>query len=238
MRLLALISLLFLFSACAAMRKPAEPTFNEKMLQEQQSKIKAGQNPYEEASPSATSDTTQSSLWAKAAGSPYLIRNQKAQKVGDLLTIMIEEEASATTSAKTDAKRDGSVEIGATLKSGQADSAQLGTLSGVANNKNDFKGEGKTDRSGKLKTTIQAAVESVLQNGTLFVRGRKIITINNEDQEVELSGFVRPDDIRINNTVFSSVLADARIRYVGDGVISDKQRTGWGTRLLDAVWPF
>jgi flagellar L-ring protein precursor FlgH len=238
MKHLFLILLALSFFGCAAMRKPAEPSFNEKMLKEQEAKMKAGENPFPDASNAPTSDTTQSSLWAKSVGSPYIIRNQKAQKVGDLLTIMVFESANATTSAKTDAKRDGSIDIGASLKAGQSDEAQLGKLTGTASHKNDFKGEGKTDRSGELKATVQAAVENVLPNGTLFVRGRKVVTINNEDQQVEISGFVRPDDIRINNTVVSSVLADAKIRYIGDGVISDKQHTGWGTRLLDAVWPF
>lgn len=238
MKNIVLMILAMSFFGCAALRKPAEPSFNEKMLKDQLAKIKAGESPNAEASNAPTSDTTQASLWAKSVGSPYIIRNQKAQKVGDLLTIMIFESANASTTANTKAKRGGSIDIGASLKAGQADEAQLGKLTGSATNKNDFKGEGSTDRKGELKATVQASVENVLPNGTLFVRGRKVVTINNEDQEVEISGFVRPDDIRINNTVVSEVLADAKIRYIGDGVISDKQHTGWGTRFLDAVWPF
>lgn len=238
MRNLVVIILSFAFVGCAAMRKPPEPSFNEKLLIEQQAKIKAGENPNPESTNGPTADTTQASLWAKSIGSPYIIRNQKAQKVGDLLTIMVYESANATTKANTDAKRDGSMSLSANLKAGQSDSATLGQLGSDVSNKNEFKGSGSTDRSGELKATIQASVENVLPNGTLFVRGRKVVTINHEDQEVEVSGFVRPDDIRINNTVVSSVLADAKIRYIGDGVISDKQHTGWGTRLMDAIWPF
>ena len=225
-------------SSCMGSLKKPEKTYNQKLLEEIQAKEKAGQNPYAEPSQEATADPVQSSLWARSIGSPYIIRNQKAQKVGDLLTIQIDESATATTSAKTDAKKDSKNEINGGLAFGQGENETVGGIEGSAGSKNEFKGEGKTDRSGRFETTVQAVVESVLPNGTLFVRGRKVITINNEDQEVEISGFVRPDDIRINNTVISSVMADAEIRYVGQGVVSDKQRVGWGTRFVEAIWPF
>jgi flagellar L-ring protein precursor FlgH len=233
-----LSSLVFVLSGCAAMKKPSEPTFNQKMLKAQQDIMNSGLNPNAEPESTPTADTMEASLWAKSLGNPYLVRNQKAQKVGDLLTIIIVEDAKASVGANTDAKRDGSNTLGATLSAGQGAASQLGTLSGTMSNKNDFKGEGKTGRSGKFEATVQAVVENVLANGTLYVRGKKKIVINNEDQDVEISGFVRADDIRINNTVVSTVLADASIRYSGEGVVSDKQYTGWGTRLLDAIWPF
>jgi len=129
-------------------------------------------------------------------------------------------------------------DLGANFGAGSGSVQQFGAVSGGSNFKNDFKGEGQTDRSGRLTATVQAVVEDVLPNGVLFVRGRKVVTINSEDQHVELTGFVRPDDIRINNTVVSSLMADAQIRYVGKGVIGDKQRGGWGARLIDFVWPF
>lgn len=239
MKFLGLLLLLPILSGCAAKAEMAEPTFNEKMLKAQQQALAAGERPMgPEDDVVPTADPSAASLWSRSAGSPYLIRNQKATHVGDLLTILVVESATATTKAKTDTKRDSGMEIGGKASVGQGAMSQIGELGFSADNKNDFKGEGTTDRSGSLETTVQAVVENVLANGTLFVRGRKVITINNEDQEVEITGFVRPDDIRINNTVASTVMADAKIRYVGDGVISDKQRVGWGTRLLDAVWPF
>jgi len=217
---------------------PKKDSFNEKMLKEQQAKIDAGEDVYGDGKQDLSSDPVQSSLWAKSVGSPYIIRNQKASKVGDLITIVILEKSTASTNAKTETKRDSGADIDFSLKYGTTATKQHGLLSGSGGMKNDFKGEGKTNRTGELSATVQAVVETVLQNGTLFVRGHKVITVNNEDQTVELSGFVRPDDIRINNTVTSELMADARIRYLGDGVIGDKQYVGWGTRLLDWVWPF
>jgi len=234
---LSILGLAFILCACA-MAQPHDPTFNEKMLKRQESRLKNGEDIYGEKEAPLSDDPVQSSLWAKSSGSPYIIRNQKAQKVGDLLTIVVDESATATTSANTNAKRDSSVDLSGTLSAGQGASTQLGTLSGTSGLKNDFKGQGKTDRSGRFQATVQAVVEDVLPNGTLFVRGQKVITINNEDQQVEISGFVRPDDIKISNTVVSSVMADAKIRYIGKGIVGDKQNGGWGSRILDWIWPF
>jgi flagellar L-ring protein precursor FlgH len=217
------------------MYKPRELTYNELLLKQQKEQMK--QNPVQ---PTEQPDdpTSRASLWSSASGSPGLIRNQKAQKVGDLLTIIIDENATATTKAKTDTKKQSSIDISGGLSAGQGENQTLGGLSATAGTKNDFKGEGTTNRSGQFQTTVQAVVENVLPNGTLFVRGHKAITINAEDQDVEISGFVRPDDIRINNTVHSTLIADAQVRYLGEGSVGDKQHAGWGSRLVDAIWPW
>lgn len=237
MRAFILLSAVLFTSACAAGAK-SEPTFNELMLQQQRDRIEAGEDIYARRISEPSSNVTQSSLWAKAVGSPYIIRNQKAQKVGDLLTVLVLEDASATSRAGTETKRESDVELKAGLSFGRDSLNTRGRLDGSSEYNSEFKGSGRTDRSGNLRATVQAVVEEVLPNGTLFVRGRKVIAVNNEDSEVELTGFVRSDDIRIDNTVESSKLADARIRYLGSGVIADRQRVGWGTRLLDFVWPF
>lgn len=238
MKWISLLTLSFVIAACGSVRKPHEPTFNEKMLKEQRARRAAGEDMEDVFSRARSSDPVEASLWAKSKGSPYLLRNQKAQKVGDLLTIVIMEEASATTSANTDTKRESDLELDGALSLGNSAASQKGVISGTSEYSSEFKGSGTTDRSGSLTATVQAVVEEVLPNGNLFVRGRKVITINNEDQEVEITGFVRPDDIKINNLVNSKSLADAKIRYLGNGVVADKQRVGWGTRLLDFVWPF
>jgi len=237
----SLLSLLILVtvSGCSLrLPKSHKDSFNEKMLKSQQAKIDAGEDVYGDGKQDLSSDPVQSSLWAKSVGSPYIIRNQKASKVGDLITIVILEKSTAKSNAKTETKRDSGADVDFNLKYGTNATKQHGIIAGSAGMKNDFKGEGKTDRTGELSATVQAVVETVLPNGTLFVRGHKIITVNHEDQTVELSGFVRPDDIRINNTVSSELMADARIRYLGDGTVGDKQYVGWGTRLADWLWPF
>ncbi|TVQ76245.1 MAG: flagellar basal body L-ring protein FlgH [Bradymonadales bacterium] len=229
--------LLFFLVGCAA-AKSVEPTLNERMLKEQRARIEAGEDVYGRKPIEPTDDLAQSSLWARSSGSPYIIRNQKAQDVGDLLTVVIDEQARGSASASTDTSRDSSIDFRASMGAGTGSAQQLGIVQGSGDTKTEFQGDGSTDRSGRLTGTVQAVVEEILPNGIFFVRGRKVVTINDEDQEFELTGFIRPDDIRINNTVTSSLMADAQIRYVGKGVIGDKQRVGWGTRIFDFIWPF
>lgn len=232
-----ILSLSLALVGCAAARQ-AEPTLNERQLQERRARIEAGEDVYAKEPSTPSSDLRQSSLWARSSGNPYIIKNQKAQNVGDLLTVIIDEQAQASASATTETTRESNLEASGNIGFGSGAVQQKGALSGASDFTNEFAGEGQTGRSGRLTATVQAVVEEVLPNGTLFVRGRKVVTINDEDQEFELTGFVRPDDIRINNTIGSSLMADAQIRYFGKGVIGDKQRVGWGARVLDFVWPF
>jgi flagellar L-ring protein precursor FlgH len=81
-------------------------------------------------------------------------------------------------------------------------------------------------------------VTKVLPNGNLMLYGRREMKVNNEVQYIVVSGIVRPQDIDPSNRVKSTFVADARIEYYGEGVLADKQRPGWGTRVLDQVWPF
>ncbi len=85
---------------------------------------------------------------------------------------------------------------------------------------------------------IAGRVVKVLENGNLLIEGRKQVTINDEDQYIVITGIIRPQDVSPDNTVDSKNIADARIIYTGAGVVTDKQRPGWGTRILDWIWPF
>ncbi len=110
------------------------------------------------------------------------------------------------------------------------------TVNGAA--KEDFKGSGATNRAGSLVGTITAKVVEVMPNGILSIESRKEITINNEKQILILRGMVRPDDIAVDNSVLSNRIADAEVFFVGDGVVQNKQDTGWLVKLMDKVWPF
>ena len=104
--------------------------------------------------------------------------------------------------------------------------------------KKGFDGSGATSRKNSLSATITDIVRQVLPNGNLYIEGKKEVIINNERQYIIVSGIVRPEDIRPDNSVTSDQIADARIQYSGRGVLADKQRPGWLGRLLDLVWPF
>ena len=77
-----------------------------------------------------------------------------------------------------------------------------------------------------------------MPNGNLAIWGSRQVQVNNENQYIHIQGVIRPEDISANNVVLSTFVADAKIELSGQGVVSDKQRTGWLTRILDYVWPF
>jgi len=107
-----------------------------------------------------------------------------------------------------------------------------------ANTKNDFEGSGETTRNGFLTATITARVVDVLGNGNLAIEGKREVVINEEKREILVQGIVRPRDLDYNNSVASSLIADAKIIYTGVGIVSEKQKPGWMARIVDAVWPF
>ena len=99
-------------------------------------------------------------------------------------------------------------------------------------------GSGTTTRGGTLTATISATIVEVLPNGNFRIEGSRSVTVNNEEQIMVLRGIVRPVDINFDNTIVSTMIADASITYTGEGVVADEQRVGWGMRLLSFIWPF
>lgn len=185
---------------------------------------------------------TAGSLWTESRGG--LFPDMKARTVGDIVTVAITENASASKEAKTETSRDSSMSAGITNLLGLE--RTLASMAGYsdatslidASAKNDFEGSGKTSRKENLVATLTSQVVEVLPNGNLRIKGNKTVTVNSETQIVQLSGIVRPSDISTANVVDSKKVLNARIAYVGDGVISDKQQPGWLVRGLDRVWPF
>jgi len=178
------------------------------------------------------------SLWKPSARLGDLYSDLRARRVGDVLTVRIVENAEALKSASTKTSRDSSLSasvtsfFGAPLSVGGFKPEASGSL------KNEFEGSGTTQRKDTLVATLSAKVVEVLPQGLLRIEGYREVLINNERQYIILRGVVRPEDIQSDNTVLSSVIADAQIAYAGQGVVSDKQKPGWVGRLLDHVWPF
>lgn len=184
------------------------------------------------------------SLWDEAAYRGHLDYDQTAQGVGDLVTIEIVEETQASRSASTNLRRSAEQNAGVSAVFGLetklanvapdiSPTAGLGTDSSSA-----FDGEGATSRSGSLRATVTARVVGVLANGNLVVMGRQEVKVNHELQVLTIRGIIRPQDIRIDNTIPSTQVADAQIEYTGNGVVAEKQVPGWGSRVVDRVWPF
>lgn len=186
---------------------------------------------------------TAGSLWTESRGGMFV--DMKGRTVGDIVTVVIVENASATKEATTETDRTSSMSAGISNFLGlEKYIGQLGnsaidpTMLVNASTTNDFEGGGKTERKENLAATLTTQVVEVLPNGNLRIVGNKTVTVNNEMQIVTLSGIVRQADISPRNLVDSKNILNARIAYVGEGVISDKQQQGWLVRALDQVWPF
>ncbi len=185
---------------------------------------------------------TSGSLWTENRGS--LFGDIKARQLGDILTVAIFEQASASREATTKTGRSSSNAAGISKFLGfetdfnSLHSALDPTRLIATNYDNDFKGSGSTSRKENLVATLSTRVVEVFPNGNLRIEGGKTITVNHEEQIIVLTGIVRPNDISSQNVIDSKYVLDAKIAYTGKGVISDKQRPGWMTRILDNVWPF
>ncbi|MGA8706796.1 MAG: flagellar basal body L-ring protein FlgH [Steroidobacteraceae bacterium] len=169
-----------------------------------------------------------------------LFRNTVAHRVGDVLTITLEEQTNASKSATTTTKK--------TTTEAMAAPTLLGaplTIHGkniLNNNLNDattFDGEGTSAQSNVLTGSISVTVAKRLANGNLLVRGEKWLTINQGREFVRISGIVRPVDIQPDNSVPSTQVADAVIAYAGQGTLADANTKGWLARFFDSKWmPF
>lgn len=154
-----------------------------------------------------------------------LVSDRKAYRIGDALTVLIVENASATSNAATSTEKSGSVNLA--FKSSHSDQFANIDLS------DRFGGKGQIQRSGKLLAQITVTITAIDPNtGAMSVAGEQLIAINDEKQEIKVQGKIRPVDIQENNTVLSTRLADARISYIGDGILAEKQHPGLLTRLL------
>jgi len=154
-----------------------------------------------------------------------LTAESKALRVGDVLTVVVQESASAASSADLHSQR-------AFTVSAQAATARTGGHSVSAGTGSGSDGTGTTERSGKLLAQLSVRVREVNANGDLVVSGQQSLRVNGEEQRITLSGVVRTRDIGDDNTVLSSRIADARIRFDGAGFVSDQSKPGWLARLF------
>jgi len=158
-----------------------------------------------------------------------LFTDEKAAKVGDILTILVQESSRALNNAKTSAGRNS--DLGLSF-SGSMGDTKLPTVDGKIGTNNGFDGKGTTESNGLVSTRISAVVDTIYANGNLHIVGYKKITINGEEQIIKLSGIVKPTDIRGNNTVASYNIANAEISIEGSGMIDRMQSPGWLTKLF------
>ncbi len=157
-----------------------------------------------------------------------LLRDQRAVRVGDILTILLDESTQSSKSAGTSFDKSSSVGIGVPTVLGKTYS----DLESSASAERDFSGSARSSQQNTLRGAIAVTVHKVLPNGTLVVKGEKALRLNQGDEYIRLTGLVRLDDINRNNQVSSQNVANARISYAGRGVLNDSNSAGWLTRFF------
>jgi flagellar L-ring protein precursor FlgH len=181
------------------------------------------------------------SLWQ--SGSRTFFKDQRAQKLGDILTVKVRINDEAELQNSTSRARTGSDQLGAEGALGNAiiDVLPDGTsLDAIVKSQSTMSstGTGTISREEDVLTNVAAVVVQVLPNGNLVIEGRQEVRINFEVRELIVAGVVRPEDISAENTIDSSKIAEARIAYGGRGQITDVQQPRYGQQVLDILLPF
>jgi flagellar L-ring protein FlgH len=191
------------------------------------------------SNPADESAASPGGLWHEGRPASMLFTDARALRTNDLVVVKIEEVADAKRRADTDLTRDSKSSAQLSAFFGLLEKLKVADKIKIAgDSSSSFKGEGSTARSENLTATVPCLVRKVLPNGNLFVEGHRVILVNNEEHHFYISGVVRPIDIDQQNSVKSSMVADAEIEFVGRGVLSDNQKQGWFSRLLGKIWPF
>ncbi|NIJ20830.1 flagellar L-ring protein precursor FlgH [Sphingomonas naasensis] len=180
------------------------------------------------------------SLFRTGAGAFF--RDQRAGKLGDILTIKINIQDKADIGNNTSRTRGGSENGGLGGLLGIAPVAKLlGSNAAAAletNSGSKYAGGGTTNRSETINMTMAAIVTQVLPNGNLMIRGKQEVRVNFEMRELIVTGIIRPEDIARDNSIQHSQIAEARVIYGGKGQLTDAQQARWGQQIYDALFPF
>lgn len=184
------------------------------------------------------------SLWSP--GAKAFFKDHRAKEVGDIVTVSLSLNDSASLSNKTERDRtdredaDVIALLGYPQKFGKNNLPNQFDPTNAANfgNNHTTAGDGSIDRSETVSLTFAAVVTQILPNGALVILGRQEVMVNAEMRELEVSGVIRPSDIAADNTVEHTKIAEMRVAYGGRGTLSDLQQPRWGMQLFDILFPF
>ena len=234
-QLAALTCALFLFGGCSAHNTEARIDFKPPKYVEQM--------PPKEP---ATGIYNPGSLFGR--GESPLFSDKKAMNINDIVTVVIDENILSSSSgtksiAKTTTDNLGGGVMTSAGGGGLMDNVanQVNKLANIGFNIDssvNFNGSGSHQRSEKFTTTISARIIKVLENGNYFIDGRRAMLIDGQKQVLHVSGVIRPEDITQTNQIDSKYIADAKILYESQGDVKEATQQGWGTRIVESIWPF
>jgi flagellar L-ring protein precursor FlgH len=238
----ALLSLAAAGSGCSSIDRLSQIGEKPKLTEIENPTAQPGYKPVQMPMPKPEQASyNANSLWRN--GSRAFFKDQRAARIGDLLTVTVNITDKANIANETQRSRTNKEDSGITDFIG---STTLGAIAQkilpgrilTADSTASSDGKGSVARQEALQTNVAAVVTQVLPNGNLVVEGKQEIRVNFEIRELIVAGIVRPEDIQSDNTIDSSKIAQARIAYGGRGQITDVQQPRYGQQVMDVLLPF
>jgi flagellar L-ring protein precursor FlgH len=240
----SLVVLCLSLSACGSAERLANVGKAPDMSHISNPQLQAGYKPVTMPMPAPKPDMKQeNSLWS--SNRQTFFKDQRAGKVGDILTVMVDIKDDAKLDNETERTRDGGEATDLDAFFGmEADLAKI--LPEEVNNnslvnlaaKSKHTGKGSVDRKEDISLKLAALITQVLPNGNLVIHGSQEVLVNFEKRVVQIDGIIRPEDITPENTVPHEKIAEARVIYGGEGPITDVQQPRYGQQVFDVVYPF
>ena len=182
-------------------------------------------------------------------GDNPLFSDHKAMHVNDIVRVVISETASSSSTAAKALTENDSMTLGAGAIATTANTSstvskyanklnRLGDIGFTAGSESGYTGSGSATKDASFSTTISARIVKVLSNGNYYITGKREILIDNQKQIVQISGVIRPYDIDQYNKIDSAQMSDAKILYKTQGDVDRATQQGWGSKIVQAVWPF
>jgi flagellar L-ring protein precursor FlgH len=238
----AMLSLAALASGCSSIDRLSQIGEKPKLTEIENPTTQPGYKPVQMPMPKPEQASyNANSLWRN--GSRAFFKDQRAARIGDILTVTVNITDKAnidneTKRSRTNKEDSGITDfIGADTLGAQAKKVLPGRIL-TADSTASSDGKGSVNRQEALQTNVAAVVTQVLPNGNLVVEGKQEIRVNFEIRELIVAGIVRPEDIQSDNTIDSSKIAQARIAYGGRGQITDVQQPRYGQQVMDVLLPF
>jgi flagellar L-ring protein precursor FlgH len=242
-KLLSTLAALGLLAGCASLDQLSRVGEAPKLSAIENPTAQAGYHPVNMPMPEIVPASYQpNSLFSNEARGFF--KDQRAHRIGDILTVIVTIDDSAQISNATARKRSAGNEanVGTSLGSlfgSSLPGVDLDASGGISTGGTMTDGgNGSVNRKESLQTNVAVVVTQVLPNGNLVIEGRQEVRVNFEVRDLLVAGIVRPEDIQSNNTIVSEKIAEARISYGGRGQITDVQQPRYGQQIADAILPF
>jgi flagellar L-ring protein FlgH len=244
MRILPFVSFIALgamLTGCTTVDRLASVGEAPPLTQIQNPTAVAGYQPVSMPMPAPVNDVYEANSLYRQSSRGFF-RDQRAQRVGDIVTVLVTIDDQAEISNRTNRNRSSTNEAGVggafgsilnTVAPNIDASSAIDVSSGVTDT-----GAGGVNRAESIETRVAAVVTQILPNGNLVIEGRQEVRVNFEVRDLVVAGVVRPEDIEADNTIQSEKIAEARISYGGRGQITDVQQPRYGQQVLDAILPF